>query len=99
MPILKNEAASVDGLVKWSLHTTKKPFFYCLWLFIAVSSRPDNSVYKWFKKKKGRLNRPIENVIDLFPDVRSQPQELSIDPVQGGFEEVSLSGILTVEKF
>lgn len=43
------------------------------------------------------LDWPIENVIDLFSDVRSEPQELSIDPVEGGFEEVSLSGILTVK--
>lgn len=53
------------------------------------------------KKKKsivGDLYRPIENVIDLFSDVCSQPQELSINPVQGGFEEVSLSGILTVKQ-
>lgn len=45
----------------------------------------------------GKLHRPIENVIDLFSDVCSQAQELSIDPMEGSFEEVSLSGILTVK--
>lgn len=40
---------------------------------------------------------PIENVIDLFSDVGSQAQELSVDPVQSSFKEVSLSGILTVK--
>lgn len=47
----------------------------------------------------GKLHWPIENVIDLFSDVRSQAQELSIDPVEGSFEEVSLSGIFTVKQF
>lgn len=40
---------------------------------------------------------PIENIIDLFSDIRSQAQELSVDPVEGGLQEVSLSGILTVK--
>lgn len=47
----------------------------------------------------GKLHWPIENVIDLFSDVCSQAKELSIDPVEGGFEEVPLSGILTVKQF
>lgn len=51
------------------------------------------------KEGVGEVNWPIENVIDLFSDVRPQSQELSIDPVQGGFKEVSLSGILAVKKF
>lgn len=44
-----------------------------------------------------KMNSPIKNIIDLFSDVCSQPQELSIDPVEGGLEKVSLSGILTVK--
>lgn len=44
-----------------------------------------------------KMNSPIKNVIDLLSDVCSQPQELSIDPVEGGLEKVSLSGILTVK--
>lgn len=51
------------------------------------------------KGSEGKLPSPIENIIDLFSDVRPQSQELSIDPVQGSFKEVSLSGIFTVKQF
>lgn len=62
-------------------------------------SSADLSWYSCLKMSRaaGELHWPIENVIDLFSDVRSQSQELSIDPVEGSFEEVSLSGILTVK--
>lgn len=46
-----------------------------------------------------KLPSPIENIIDLFSDVCPQSQELSVDPVQGCFKEVSLSGIFTVKQF
>lgn len=51
------------------------------------------------KHTEGKLLSPIENIIDLFSDVCPQPQELSIDPVQGCFKKVSLSGIFTVKQF
>lgn len=53
--------------------------------------------FKKMSRAAEELHWPIENVIDLFSDVRSQPQELSVDPVEGSFEEVSLSRILTVK--
>ena len=34
----------------------------------------------------------------LFPDESPQAQELSVDSVQGGFQEVSLSRVLRVEQ-
>lgn len=50
-------------------------------------------------ERKGKLPSPIENIIDLFSDVCPQTQELSVDPVQGRFKEVSLSWIFTVKQF
>ncbi len=37
-------------------------------------------------------------MVDLSPDVRSEPQELAIDPVQDGLQEIPLPGILTVKE-
>lgn len=41
---------------------------------------------------------PVEDVVDLPADVGAQTQELSVDPVEDRFQEVSLSGILTVKQ-
>lgn len=37
-------------------------------------------------------------MIDLSPDVRTEPQELAIDSVQDRLEEISLPGVLAVEQ-
>lgn len=49
--------------------------------FLQFLTCPETAALNVSEGDTGRLNWPIENVIDLFPDVRSQPQELSIDPV------------------
>lgn len=41
---------------------------------------------------------PIENVINLFPDVRSETEELPIDAVESRLQKVPLSRIFTVEQ-
>ena len=41
---------------------------------------------------------PQEDVINLSPDVRSEPQELPVDPVQDGLQEVPLPGVLAVKQ-
>ena len=35
-----------------------------------------------------------EEVVDLLPDERPQPQELAVDSVQHGLEEVTLARVL-----
>lgn len=40
----------------------------------------------------------IEYVIDLFPDVRSQAQELSVDAMQSGLQKVPFPGVFTVKQ-
>ena len=72
-----------------NLKEQTKPMIYMLTIHLGK--------YVLKKGAKGDLNWPIENIIDVFSDVRPQSQELSIDPVEGSFEEVSLSGILTVK--
>ena len=37
-------------------------------------------------------------MVDLPPDVSSEPQEFAVDPVQHRLEEVSLPGILAVKQ-
>lgn len=44
------------------------------------------------------VNKSIENVIYLFPNVRSEAQELPIDPVQSRFKEVPFPWILRIEQ-
>lgn len=41
---------------------------------------------------------PVEYIVDLPANVGSQPEELSVDAMQDGFQEVSLSGVFTVKK-
>lgn len=41
---------------------------------------------------------PQENVVNLLPDEGPQPQELSINPVQDGLEEVPLPRVLAVKQ-
>ena len=41
---------------------------------------------------------PIEDVVNLLPDVRSQAQELAVDSMQSGLEEVPLSWVLAVKQ-
>ena len=38
-----------------------------------------------------------EEVVDLLPDERPQPQELAVDSVQHGLEEVTLAGVLNLK--
>ena len=40
----------------------------------------------------------VEDIVDLFPDVGSQTQELAIYSVQSCLQEISLSRILGVEQ-
>ena len=40
----------------------------------------------------------VEDVVDLFPDVGSQTQELAIYSVKSCLQEISLSWILGVEQ-
>jgi hypothetical protein len=39
----------------------------------------------------------VEDIIDRFADEGSQVEELAVDPVKGGLEEVSLAGIFAVK--
>lgn len=41
---------------------------------------------------------PIKNVINLFPNVRSQAQELPVDAMQSGLQEISLSWVFAVKQ-
>lgn len=41
---------------------------------------------------------PVKNVINVFPNVRSQAQELAVDTMKSRLQEVSFSGIFTVEQ-
>lgn len=43
-------------------------------------------------------HQPVENVVDLPPYISPEAQELSVDPVQDGLEEVPLPGVLAVEE-
>ena len=42
--------------------------------------------------------KPVEDVVDLSADVGPEAQELAVDPMQDGLEEVPLPGIFTVEQ-
>lgn len=42
--------------------------------------------------------RPVKNVVDLAANVGSQAEELPIDSVQDGLQEVSFSRVLTVKQ-
>ena len=44
------------------------------------------------------VDEVVEDVIYLFPNVRPQTEKLPINPMQGGFQEISLSRILGVEQ-
>ena len=39
-----------------------------------------------------------EEVVDLLPDERPQPQELAVDSVQHGLEEVTLARVLNLKR-
>lgn len=39
-----------------------------------------------------------EDVVDLFPDERSQPQKLAVDAMQNRLQEVALSGVFAIKK-
>lgn len=41
---------------------------------------------------------PQEDVVDLLPDEGPQPQELPVDPMQDGLQEVPLPGVLAVKQ-
>lgn len=45
-----------------------------------------------------RFLSPKEDVIDLLPDEGPQPQELPVDPMQDGLEEVPLPRVLAVKQ-
>lgn len=50
------------------------------------------------KPEKIPQNLPVENVVDLLSDVSSQAQELSVNAVQHGLQEVALTWIFRVEQ-
>ncbi len=39
-----------------------------------------------------------EDIVDRSPDVRPQVQELAVNPVQGGLQEVALAGVFRVKE-
>lgn len=41
---------------------------------------------------------PKEDVVDLLPDEGPQPQELPVNPMQDGLEEVPLPRVLAVKQ-
>ena len=41
---------------------------------------------------------PEEDVVDVFPDVRSKSEKLAVDPVKEGLEEVPLPAVLGVKQ-
>lgn len=41
---------------------------------------------------------PQEDVVDLLPDEGPQPQELPVDPMQDGLQEVPLPRVLAVKQ-
>ena len=41
---------------------------------------------------------PEEDVVDVFPDVGAEAQELAVDAVENGLEKVSLSSVLRVKQ-
>lgn len=42
--------------------------------------------------------KSIENIIYLFPNVRSEAQKFSVNPMEGRFKKVPLSRILRIEQ-
>ena len=46
----------------------------------------------------GLVDKVVEDVVDLFPDEGSEPQELAVDSVQRRLEEVPLPGVLGVKQ-
>ena len=44
------------------------------------------------------VDEPVEDVVDLLTDEGAQPQELAVDPVEGGLEEVAFARVLRVEQ-
>ena len=67
------------------LHTIPKSF----------SKEFSFSSRQWQKQIEYSLQ---EKVDDLFPDERSQPEELAVDSVQHGLEEVPLARVLRERK-
>lgn len=45
-----------------------------------------------------RFHSPQENIVDLLSDEGSQPQELSVNPMQDSLQEVPLSWVLAVKQ-
>ena len=46
----------------------------------------------------GLVDKPVEDIVDLLPNVRPQPKELAVDAVQRRLEKVTLSRVLRVEE-
>lgn len=44
------------------------------------------------------IDKPEEDVVGLLSDERPHSQELPVNPVQDGLQEVTLSWVFTVEK-
>lgn len=42
--------------------------------------------------------KPEEDVVDLFPDVRSEAEQFAIDTMQYGLQIFPLSGVLTIKQ-
>lgn len=45
------------------------------------------------------IYKSIENIIYLFPNVRSETQKFSVNPMEGCLEKIPLSRILRIEQF
>lgn len=51
---------------------------------------------KWYRHSQ---YLPIKYIVDLFPNVCSQPEEFAVYPMQYCLEEIPFSWVLAVEKF
>lgn len=46
----------------------------------------------------GLVDEPVEDVVDLLADEGAQAEELAVDAVEGGLEQVALARVLRVEQ-
>ena len=54
---------------------------------------------QWQKTNCKKRFLPIKYIVDLFPNVRPQPEEFAVYPMKYRFEKVPFSGIFAVEQF
>lgn len=50
------------------------------------------------RRYKNPYLSPVEYVVDLSADVGPETQELAVDPVEDGLQEVPLPGVFTVKQ-